>query len=63
MNHGHINNAMTNLRGGVSSDIMIAIGPVKPPQSPLKFDGLKSRKAHHSNCSRFKMRSALRALS
>ena len=30
---------MANLRGGVSSDIMIAIGPVKPPQYTLKFDG------------------------
>jgi len=54
---------MANLRGGVSSDIMIAIGPVKPPQNLLKFDGLISLKAHHSNCSRFITRSALTALS
>ena len=57
------NNFMTNLRGGVSSDIMIAIGPVKAPQSPLKFDRLISRNVHHSNCSRLIMRSALTVLS
>lgn len=55
--------AMANLRGGVSSDIMIAIGPVKLPQNPLKFDGLISLKAHQSNCPRFIMRSALTATS
>lgn len=49
---------VSNLRGGVSSDTMIAIGPVSPPH-PFASEVFTSWKDHHWNSARFITISAL----
>lgn len=53
---------LVHLRGGVSSDIIMAIGPLKPPH-PLASDELMSWKDHHWYLARFITRSPLTEIS
>lgn len=53
-------NYFLNLRGGVSSETIIAIGPERPSQ-PFMSEALILWKDHHSESARFITRSALTA--